>query len=676
MARLIDGSWPIVLPELGDGSGEAVFPVMRVAIVTAVVFAMGPHVARSIRWLGWTAVGMVAVSSLGLGLGLPSDALGGVAVGVVAAGVVLLIFGSPAAYPDTDEIAEQLATLDVVVGDLEPTAVQTWGARTLEGVDAHGGKLIVRVYGRDARDAQILTRLWRYVWYRDTGPSLPWSRLQQVEHEALVTVFAAEAGVNCPKVVVAAASEDGDAILVTERRGIPLAQLAPDDITDFQLVAIWREVAKLHDADMSHGALDTSHVAVDGEQAVITDFQAGSLSATHARIAIDIAELLVSVATMVGVDRAVRTAQSGLGDEALARAIPYLQLPALSSTTRRSIDKPGRFVKDLGSAVVEATGAETTEPVKLRRIRVRDIVVLVLVVLLAAFLLQQLLDVDWQEVWQTVSTAEPAWVIAALIVAQLILVPNATSLMAVVRAPLPLRPTIVLQSAIQFVGVAVPSAAGRIATNVAYLTKFGLSPTAAVTQGALDSFTMFIVQVTILIVAFAFGDVNFGFSAPSSGGNWGLIVLIAVAVVVVGIIVLMANTKLRERVFHIIGEARAALSVLIEEPRRAVMLFSSNFVAQLVLGTTMWLAVVSIGGGVSLGESLAVVVGAVLLGGLAPTPGGVGVQEAVLAAGLVGVGLSSNDATAAAIIYRVVTFALPPLWGAASLGWLRRNDYL
>jgi uncharacterized protein (TIRG00374 family) len=77
-----------------------------------------------------------------------------------------------------------------------------------------------------------------------------------------------------------------------------------------------------------------------------------------------------------------------------------------------------------------------------------------------------------------------------------------------------------------------------------------------------------------------------------------------------------------------------------------------------------------------LGAALAVVVGAVLLGGLAPTPGGVGVQEAVLAAGLVGVGLSSNDAAAAAVIYRIVTFALPPFWGAASLAWLRRNDYV
>jgi uncharacterized protein (TIRG00374 family) len=676
LARAISGDWPIVLPELGNAQATPVFPVMRVAIVASVVFAVSPHVPRAIRWLGWFAVGLVVVSGLGLGLGLPSDALGGVGIGIIAAGAVLLLFGSPAGYPDIQEIATQLATLDVSLQDLVPAKVQPWGARSLEGVDADGRRLVVKIYGRDARDAQMLARVWRNLWYRDTGPSLPWSRLQQVEHEALVTVLAATAGVNCPEVIVAATSEDDDAILVTERRGVPLADTDPDELTDQQLVAVWNEVATLHGADMSHGALDALHVGLEGDSAVITDFQVGSLSATDARIAIDVAELLVAVAMLVGVDRAISTARTGLGDDALVAAVPYLQLPALRSTTRRSIDKAGKFVKQLRSAVIEETGITKPEPVKLRRIRVQDIVVTVLIILLAGFLLQQLVAVDWQEVWQTIQTADPVWLIASLIVAQFILLPNATSLMSVVRAPLPLRPTMLLQSAIQFVGVAVPSAAGRIATNVAYLRKFGLTPAAAVTQGALDSFTMFIVQVVILVVAFLFGDVNFGFSAPSSGDNWGMILLIVLGVVVVGIIVMLSVKKVRDQVLQVAAQVREALSVLVEEPKRAVVVFASNFTTELFLGMAMWFSVIAIGEQISLGASLAVVVGAVMLGGLAPTPGGVGVQEAVLAAGLVGVGVSPNDATAAAIIYRVVTFALPPTWGAASLAWLRRNDYV
>jgi uncharacterized protein (TIRG00374 family) len=429
-------------------------------------------------------------------------------------------------------------------------------------------------------------------------------------------------------------------------------------------------------ADISHGGLNAPSVYLDGDEPIITGFQAGSLSAGEVRIGIDVAELVVSLAAVVGVKRSVQAAKAGIGDVALAAAVPYLQLPSISSTTRRSVDKPGKLVKEVCDAVAEATGVEKPKPVKLRRITLRDVATTALITLLAYFIIRQFAGIDFSEVWQSLQGATWGWVIAALLMAQLILVPNATSLMAVVRAPIPLRPTIILQSAIQFVGFAVPSTVGRIATNVAYLSKFGLTPTAEVTQGAVDSFSAFLVQVAILGLGFAFGDVSFGFSAGSSSENWGLVLLIAVTVVVAGVIVVVAVEKLRTRVVKIFGDARQALSVLIEEPRRAVVLFSSNFASQLVLAATMWLSVIAVGGDIGLGAAMAVVVGAVLLGGLAPTPGGIGVQEAVLVAGLVGLGVSSSEATAAAIIYRIVTFFLPPAWGLVSLRWLRRNDYV
>jgi uncharacterized protein (TIRG00374 family) len=676
LARLIDGAWPIVLPELGGAEAVARFPVIRVAAVTAVVFTASPHIARPVRWLGWVVISLVAVSSIGLGLGLPTDAVGAIGLGIAAAGGVLLLLGSPAGYPRTEDVKVQLAAMGLVSRDLAPGTVQTWGARTLLGTDQDGRSLIVKVYGPDARDAQVGARAWRFLWYRDTGPSLPWSRLQQVEHEALVTVLAKRAGVGCPEVVVAATTENGDAILVTDRRGVSLTETDPNRLSDEILAALWVEVGKLHGADISHGALNATSVRLDGGEPVITGFQAGSLSAGEARIGIDVAELLVSLAAMVGVKRSVQAAKAGVGDVALAASVPYLQLPAISSTTRRAVDKAGKLVKEVRNAVAEATGVEKPEPEKLRRITLRDVASTALITLLAYFIIKQFAGIDFSEVWQSLQGAKWGWVIAALVTAQLILVPNATSLMSVVRVPIPLRPTIILQSAIQFVGFAVPSTVGRVATNVAYLSKFGLTPTAAVTQGAVDSFSAFLVQVAILLVGFAFGDVSFGFSAGSSSENWGLVLLIAVAVVVAGVIVVVAVESLRTRVLKILGEARHALSVLIEEPRRAVVLFSSNFASQLVLAVTMWLSVMAFGGDIGLGAALAVVVGAVLLGGLAPTPGGIGVQEAVLVAGLVGLGVSSSEATAAAIIYRIVTFFLPPAWGLVSLRWLQRNDYV
>ncbi len=677
LARLIDGSWPIVFPEFGDAIAVPRFPVLRVGAVTALVLSAGPHVTRSIRWLGWFFVAVVSISGLGLGLGVPTDIFGAVGIGVLSAAAVALAFGSPAAYPRNEEISRQLESLGIRLVDLAPAPVQTWGARTMHGVDDTGRALTIKVYGSDARDAQVLSRMWRDLWYRDIGPDVPWSRLQQVEHEGLVTVLADAAGVACPGVIVAATSEKGDAVLVTERRGVDASSLRPDDLTDDLLHDVWREVGRLHDAQISPGSLGLAAVAIDDGTPILTGFQSGSLSATEARIALDTVQLLVATAQIVGVDRAVEVAIDGLGGDAIEQCVPYLQVPAIPAGTRRDMDKPGKLIKAIKERVIESTGIDKPSPVRLRRVKVTDIVITLLIIMFAALILRQIAGIDFAEVWETIQGANWRWVLVALVIAQLVLLPYAISLMAVVRVPLPLGPTIVLQSAIQFIGVAVPSAAGRIATNIAYLRKFGMSPTAAVTQGALDGFSMFLVQVAILLVTFALGDVNFGFGSPDSGGlDWALILFLVLVVIVAGIVVIFSVKKVRDQVLQILRQVRDAMSVLVEEPKRAVVLFSSNLGAQVILGITMWIAVQSIGQQVDFAAALAVVVGAVLLGGLAPTPGGVGVQEAVLAAGLVGVGLSSSDATAAAIIYRVVTFALPPFWGAVSLAWLRKNDYV
>ena len=53
----------------------------------------------------------------------------------------------------------------------------------------------MKVYGRDARDAALMATLWRRVWFREPGSPARLGRLDQVEHEALLTLLAAQAGV-------------------------------------------------------------------------------------------------------------------------------------------------------------------------------------------------------------------------------------------------------------------------------------------------------------------------------------------------------------------------------------------------------------------------------------------------------------------------------------------------
>jgi glycosyltransferase 2 family protein len=678
LARWIDGAWPIVLPELGKADAVPRFPVLRVAGVTAIVTATAPFVVRPLRRFGLAMVAVVFLSGIGLGFGLPSDAIGAVGLGLAAAGLVLLVFGSPAGYPSAVDVAAELADRGLVVDGLRAVPQQSWGARTMRGERRDGTPVLVKAYGRDARDAQLAARTWRSLWYRDIGPSVPASRLQQVEHEALVLVLAQRAGVSVPDVLFAAMTLDDDAILVTDDRGVALDEVDPGDLSAEKMAAVWAEVGKLHDAGLSHGTLRASHVRLADGGPILAGFNAGAISASDSMQAIDVAELLVSLSGIVGVDAAVAASQDGLGDERLVAAIPYIQLPALNPSTRRAMEHARATVKEVRAAALEATGVDEPEKVQLRRITVMNLLFTILIAFTAWLIIRQLAQVDFAEVWSAIKTAEWAWVAVAFVVAQLILFSNATALMSVVAARVPLRPTILLQSAIQFIGFAVPATAARVATIIAFLTKYGVAPVAAITQGALDSFAGFLVQMAILAIAFVFGNASFDVSGNSSASdaNWALILGLAVLVALSGVAVVFFVKSIRARVVIGIRQAAGAVKVLVDEPRRAVTLFLSVFATQAFLGTAMWLCVKAFGIDIPWGTALGVVVAAVLLGGMAPTPGGVGVQEAVLSAGLVAAGVPSNQAFAAAIVYRAITFYLPPIWGLASFRYLQKNDYL
>ena len=65
-----------------------------------------------------------------------------------------------------------------------------------------------------------------------------------------------------------------------------------------------------------------------------------------------------------------------------------------------------------------------------------------------------------------------------------------------------------------------------------------------------------------------------------------------------------------------------------------------------------------------------------LFGGLIPVPGGIGIYEAGLTAGLTAMGIDPATATAAVLTDRMITAYIPPIFGYASISWMTKHDYL
>ena len=100
--------------------------------------------------------------------------------------------------------------------------------------------------GRDEADAQLMSRAWRYVAYRDAPPTLLPSRRAQVEYEAYLMLLARDAGVDAPRVVVAGTSGPLALLVVEEVAGTELYDLDADAVCDGLLDDVWTELRTLH----------------------------------------------------------------------------------------------------------------------------------------------------------------------------------------------------------------------------------------------------------------------------------------------------------------------------------------------------------------------------------------------------------------------------------------------
>ena len=423
MGRVVESDWLVIEADVWSRWG---FPELRVAYLAAVVGVAGPELVRPVRVVGGWLVVLAALGAIVLDAALPSSALGALALGLAAAALVRVVLGTTAGIPGTQDVRRAMASLGVEVDDLQPAARQRRGAAEYLGHDVSGEPLKARVLGRDAQDTQRLARRWRALAYRDPPMSVAIGRLAQVEHEALATVMAAQAGARVPEVVTAALGPDGDALIVTRQPDVePFETTVPERVADETLSRLWANVAALHAAGISHGRLNASNVILDGGTPILLDFAAATIGAPQASLDIDVAELLAATALLVGPKRATRSAVDGIGVNAVGSALPYLQRAAFTPHLRDLLRHHESTLKDLRLAAAAATGRdEPPEIAPMRRIRPRDLLLTALVVFAAYLLITQLAEIGFGTIAREVGKADPAWVVIAVSVVLVLAVPE------------------------------------------------------------------------------------------------------------------------------------------------------------------------------------------------------------------------------------------------------------
>ena len=679
LGRAVQGSWPAVWDALRSVEPPPWYPSPRVAVPAAMVMTASPHLTLPMRRLGRRLVVLTAVAVTVLGATSPLGALAGVLVATIAAAMVHLAFGSGGGHPGLELVQSALADLGVGTSALGAADRQQAGLFLVHAVDEGGEPLVVKVYGRDAHDAALISTMWRTVWYREAGSPLRFGRLQQVEHEAFLTLFARQAGVHTDTVVTAGATIDDDALLVLRRSGRLLADDG-DRRADPALVGrVWDVVDRLHDAGIAHGQVDDGHLLRDGNKLGLVDFRGATVAASETQRRTDDAQALVTTVAMVGEQRAVTGAVDALGVEGLVAMLPYLQPPALTPRQRRQVRDRDIDLDGLRVDAARAAGTEPPDLQQLRRISLGSVVRVVLPAVAVVALISGLAGLDLAELVDRIADATWWLVVLGVLLAQLPRLTQAISTLGASPIPLPLGPVYALQLAVSYINIAIPTSAARIAVNIRFFQRHGVPPGSAVAAGALDGFGGFVVQALLLtgllVLTSASLDLRLGDAVDSV---WPiLLVVVLIAVVAIAVVTVVGRwrrfvTRWGKR---LASEALNAVRGL-RSPRRLGLLLGGNLATELLFAIALGTFVRALGYPVGLDEVVLVNISVALLAGLVPIPGGIGVAEGGLTFGLVQAGVTEEVAFAAVLLYRMWTFYLPPIWGFFALRWLERNKHL
>jgi uncharacterized membrane protein YbhN (UPF0104 family)/membrane-associated phospholipid phosphatase len=656
---------------IGDGP---TYPVANVAAITALAFGIAPYIVRPFRRILAIVIVLVSLAAMYLGTGFPSDVLGGLFVGFAVAALVRVIFGAPGGQPSVAEVEAALADLGYDVTDITPAEEHIARASVMDVVLGNGEHLRVDVFGRDQRDARVAAKVWHRAMYHDPGAPVFGSRVQQVEHIGFALMLAERAEVSAARLVrTGVGGADAAVLVTTPPAGSPIGALPTDEVSDAVLADAWQQLDRLHHAGIAHGNLDALRVVVDEGAVAFDDFSGAQASGEQYWYDRDDAALLVMTAQLVGDERAIAAAVDALGKERMAAVIPVVQPAALPAGLTAGVKHQGKALKELRAELATATGAEEVPPLKIKRLTLVNIGMLAGILLALAIAIPSLEGINWSSVQSEFSNATWGWALLAFLLWPLVPMSWATALMGCVNKDLPFVPTVLTQLACSFLNLITPNGIGGTALQIDYLHKQDVPVASAGSAMVLSTGVGGAIQMALFLIAA--GITATAIDTSSSSDSSGSTTLIAIAVVAALIGIVLLVPKIRGKVVPAVKKAASDIWTVLRTPKKALQLVGGDTAGNLIYPALLGLCLLAFHQHLDFAQLVVVQVGAGMVGNVAPVPGGIGVTEAALTGGLTAFGIPPTPALATVLVFRGITFAIPPIFGFFTLRWLRAKGY-
>jgi uncharacterized membrane protein YbhN (UPF0104 family) len=647
------------------GSNPSIFVVDTAFIA----FVVGTDLARRSRWSRWWTWSGAALLLSGLAVGTltPFAVVLALFGGLLVGWITRWLLGAASVLPATTELMDWLTGQGVPVADLSVDEPQ--GRTRLEGTATNGNRISVHLSGRDTRGSGAARRLWALVRLRSAvAGHVALSSRARVEQLSLACFLAERARVPSPVLVLLGEMPGETLVLVTT---IPDGRPGVEGASPAGAASLFASLRRLHDTGVAHHDLQPDNVFISGNRAGFCSLDAAEPGASELARRLDLVQALTTLARAVGPAAAVAALRAGYGQVDRAAVAAVTQPIALAPWGWRAMRAASGCLDEIRH---ELLGARAALPApRLERFRWRTVVTAVALTVAGYLLVGQLSGVN---LLTTLSQANPAWFALAVLGSAVTYLAAAENLAAFVPKRLSIWRGFRVQLATAFVGVALPPTVGHVAVNARYLHHEEVDDgtiAAAVTMSQIVNVVTTVLLLIVLGVLTGSGFSRFKI-APGADVLIGLLVILAIVIVLLA--VPQTRAKLTGTVWPHLQAVWPRLLDAISHPVRLGISAAANVLLSIAYLVAMLAALWSVGAHPPILATAVVYLAGNAVGSAAPTPGGIGGVEAVLAAGLTAIGIPAHQAIAAVLIFRTATFWLPIPAGWISYLDLRRRGIL
>jgi uncharacterized membrane protein YbhN (UPF0104 family) len=647
------------------GSNPSIF-VVDTALVA---FVVGTDLTRRSHWSRWwpCAVAALLLSGLAVVALTPFAVVIVLFGGLLAGWLVRWLLGAASVLPGPAELVAWLRIQGAAVRELA-------GDRRarLEGTLADGTRIQVRLSGRDTRGSGLVRRVWALVRLQPAAAGhIAISSRAQLEQLALVCSLARQASVPGPSVLLFGQMPGETLVLVTTVPSGPhLDGTAPGGTVSVgEAALLFASLRALHHAGIAHRDLRPENLFGSQKAAGFRSLDAAVPAASELARRLDLAQALATLAPATGPAGAIQALREGYGTVEDRAVAAVLQPVALAPWGWRAMRAAQPCLNEVRN---ELLGPGSAAPAaRLERFRWRTVLTAIALTVAAYLLIGEISGAD---IAGTLSRANPGWFAVAVLGSAVTYLAAAENLAAFVPKRLSLLRGFAVQLSTAFIGVAMPPTVGHVAVNARYLRRQDVDEGTIAAAVTMSQVVNIVTTVLLLIICGLLTGTGLSRFKIAPGTD----VLIGLAAIAAVIITLVAVPQTRARLTEIVWphlrSVGPKLLDAISHPQRIALSAGANLLLTAAYLVAFIAALRAVGVHPAILPAAVVYLAGNAVGSAAPTPGGIGGVEAVLAAGLTAIGIPAHEAIPAVLLFRVATFWLPiPAGWVAYLVLLRRH---